>query len=187
MRKILSIDAETDGLWGDPFALAAIVYEDGVETARLCGRLPDDQVHDPWVLMYVLPTLGQSDGLCPITHENYSDFMSDFADFYKKHKEGAEVICHMGYIVEAHLFRELRALGYLGDWDAPYPLFDVSGNLQQAGFDPTSVDSYAKEFKLEVSDYGTTHNPLYDAEVAAKVYMHLTRYVEFPVLQPTDS
>lgn len=26
-KKIFSFDAETDGLWGNPFAVAAIVYE----------------------------------------------------------------------------------------------------------------------------------------------------------------
>lgn len=174
MRTILSIDAETDGLWGDPFAVAAIVYQDGVEVARCVGRLPNDQVGDRWVQKNVLPALGPSDGACPITHEYYSDMLSDFANFYMKHKSEAEVICHMGYIVEAHLFREMKRMGYIGEWDGPYPLLDVSGNLQAAGYDPTSVDSYAKAHSLSITDYGTTHNPLYDAEVAAKVYMHLT-------------
>ena len=106
MKKVLSIDAETDGLWGDPFAVAAIAYENGVEVARLCGRLPDHQVGNNWVRKHVLPALGPSDGACPVTHEFYSDLLHDFAEFYIQHKENAEVICHMGYIVEAHLFRE---------------------------------------------------------------------------------
>ena len=43
-------------------------------------------------------------------------------------------------IVEAHLIREMHRLGGIGDWDAPYPLYDVSGNLQAASENPTSVD-----------------------------------------------
>ena len=61
----------------------------------------------------------------------------------------------------------------IGDFDGPYPLYDVSGNLQQAGEDPTSVDTYAKKHGLKIADYGTTHHPLYDCEVAAKVYHYL--------------
>lgn len=175
--KVLSIDAETDGLWGDPFAVAAIVYVNGREVARCVGRLPNEQVGSHWVQTNVLPALGPSDGDCPITHEYYSDLLNDFANFYMKHKEGAEVIAHMGYIVEAHLFRELKHMGYIGEWDAPFPLYDVSGNLQAAGYDPTSVDAYAKQHNLAVSNYGSTHNPLYDAEVAGQVYMHLRGYI----------
>ena len=169
MKKIFSFDAETDGLWGQPFAVAAIVYESGQETARFIARLPDGLVSNQWVKDNVLPTLAD---VAP-THNTYEDMLRDFAAFYLAHKQDADCICHMGYIVEAHLFREMHRIGFIGDWDAPYPLYDVSGNLQAAGEDATSVDAYAKKHGLAVSDYGTTHNPLYDCEVAARVYMHL--------------
>jgi len=169
MKKIFSFDAETDGLWGNPFAVAAIVYEDGKETNRFIGRLSDFAVTNKWVMENVLPTL---ENIAP-THETYEAMLSDFAIFYMANKADADCICHMGYIVEAHLLREMHRLGFIGDWDAPYPLFDVSGNLQAAGEHPTSVDGYAKKHSLPLSDFGTTHNPLYDCEVAAKVYLHL--------------
>lgn len=250
MKKIFSFDAETDGLWGNPFAVAAIVYEytpdafgsvfvahhsdrmpgsykylrpateaefsqrgnaewcersiyenfqiqdsreSWKETARFIGRLSDDVVSDNWVRENVLPTLAD----VPVTHQHhigggdhkmgtaagekycnqkaYEAMLQDFANFYNAHKTGADIICHMGYIVEAHLLREMRRLGFIGDWNAPYPLLDVSGNLQAAGEDPTSVDGYAKKHGLHVADYGTTHNPLYDCEVAAKAYIHLNQ------------
>jgi hypothetical protein len=167
--KLLSFDAETDGLWGTPFAVAAIVYQDGQETTRFIARLSDDAVKNSWVAENVLPTLAN---VAP-THETYEAMLSDFSDFYKANKADADCICHMGYIVEAHLLREMHRLGFIGDWDAPYPLYDVSGNLQAAGENATSVDGYAKKHALEIADFGTTHNPLYDCEVAAKVYMHL--------------
>lgn len=230
MKKVFSLDAETDGLWGNPFAVAAIVYElrtvevpaqavelsgaqmqakyggggklwprdvvqvagctttEWVETARFIARLSDDVVSDNWVRENVLPALegvpvthpegeyvfeAQQTGYCDINA--YEAMIADFAEFYNANKADADVICHMGYIVEAHLLREMHHLGFIGDWDAPYPLLDVSGNLQAAGEDPTSVDNYAKKHGLEVADYGTTHNPLYDCEVAAKAYIHLNQ------------
>lgn len=192
MKKVFSFDAETDGLWGRPFAIAAIVYENGQETARFIARMSDSVVTNPWVRENVLPALAN----VPVTHPTrgigggyygmdtdaaeedcirraYEAMIADFSVFYMQHKEGADVIAHMGYIVEAHLIREMHRLGFIGDWDAPYPLFDVSGNLQAAGEDPTSVDAYAKKHNLEIADHGATHNPLYDCEVAARVYMHL--------------
>lgn len=209
-NKIFSLDAETDGLWGNPFAVAAIVYEfvpektenvsrqlsgaetvarggdpgyrlwvredvrtpaKWVETKRILLRLPDSFVTNSWVKQNVLSTL---EGVA-VTHESYESMLSDFANFYKVNKADADCICHMGYIVEAFLFREMHRLGFIGDWDAPYPLYDVSGNLQAAGEDPTSVDEYVKKHGLSVADYGTTHNPLYDCEVAAKCYVNLKK------------
>ena len=213
MRKIFSFDAETDGLWGQPFAVAAIVYElqpqtdlwqlvavNGVvsnfdppvraasfeeatrvggriayhrmqrieadrwvETYRFMGMLPLDGIQNEFVLKNVVPALS---GVTP-THQSYEGILRDFTAFYLANKQDATVICHVGSPVEMH------RLGFIGDWDAPFPLIDISGNLDQMGEDPTSVDSYAQKYGLEISDYGTTHNPLYDCEVAAKVYIHL--------------
>jgi len=174
MKKILSIDAETDGLWGNPFAIGAIVYEDGLEIDKFVGRLPESFVKNEWVKENVLTAIKNS---IPSSYLEYEVLLKDFARFYLKHKEGAEVVVHMGYIVEAYLFRELHRLGLIGDWDAPFPLYDVSGNLQAAGEIPTSVEAYVNKYDIKTNGYGTTHNPLYDAEVAARAYMHLMKYI----------
>ena len=170
MRKIFSFDAETDGLWGEAFSIGALVYdENGAEIARFVARMPDGYVSDEWVRTNVLPQLI---GL-PVTHQDFQSMLADFSKFYLENKADADVIVHMGYIVEANLLRQMHSGGLIGDWDGPYPLFDVSGNLQQVGEDPTSVDGYVQKHGLEVPDFGTTHNPLYDSAVAAVVYRHL--------------
>lgn len=194
MSKILSFDAETDGLWGQPFAIAAIVYEyknaispaswyagnpgtsqpipqGWIETARFLARLSDDVVKNDWVKENVLPAIQNVDP----THETYEDMLRDFSDFYMQNKNEADVICHMGFPVEAHLLREMHRLGFIGDWDGPFPLIDIAGNLKQSGENPKSVDEYAKKHALKISDYGSTHNPLYDCEVAARSYINLTK------------
>ena len=219
MKKILSVDAETDGLWGNPFSIAAIVYEDGKEIDKVCYRLPDDVVTDEWVKENVLPTLD-----FPVTHrislknddklysncfseqalaeghtyqshadrtkqlkeeyrrqlmskcdfeKSYQQMLKEFAEFYNKYREESTVLWHMGHIVESHLFRELHRLGFIGDWDAPYNPIEVAELLRQNGEQPDSVDNYIKKYDISINDYGSTHNPLYDCEVAAKVYSHL--------------
>lgn len=171
MKKVFSFDAETNGLWGQAWAIGALVYdESGAEIARFVGRLPDSAVTDQWTRENVLPKLA---GVLA-THESYDGLLADFAEFYLANKEGADVIVHMGYIVEVKLLRDLHDKGFIGDWDGPYPLYDVSGNLQAAGADPTSVDKFAAEHGLAVGEFeGGTHNPLYDSAVAAAVYRHL--------------
>lgn len=167
----MSIDAETNGLWGHPFAIAAIVYDEyGNDFARFVGRLSDDKVTNQWVKENVLPTLQN----LPVTHDtDHFGLLSDFANFYMKYKDNCNIICHMGYIVEAWLFRILNTTGIISDWDAPYPLYDISSILLFKGEDATSVDKYAEKYGLKITDYGSTHNPLYDCEVTFRVYEHL--------------
>lgn len=167
VSKYYSVDAETDGLWGNVFAVAAIVYDEcGKEIDRIALRLPDSVVGNGWVIENVLPQISDME----ITHTSYEKMIKEFSDFYMKHKD-ASTLWHMGHIVEAHLFREMHRLGYIGDWDAPYVPIEVASYLEMAGEPADSVDAYAKKNSIKVD--GNTHNPLYDCEVAAKVFFHL--------------
>lgn len=168
--KIFSFDAKTDGPLGDPFAIAAIVYENGKETARFLAKMPDNLVRDTWACKNVLPTISNIEP----TNECYECMVIDFSRFYMEHKEDAYIIAHMGYIAESHLLREAHLI--TSYFDMPKPLHDVAGLLLAAGEDPTSVDSYAEKHNLQIENFGATHNPLYDCEVAAKVFMHLMKH-----------
>jgi len=169
MKKIFSFDAETNGLWGKAFSIAAIVYDgEGNEIARFIGRCPIEGETNSWVSENVLPKMVDISE----SHSSYDELLKDFADFYKSNKSDADVIVHMGVPVESTLLKDAHSCGFIGDWDGPYPLIDIAGNLQQAGEDPTSVDSYVTKYGLKVSEVNT-HNPLYDSEVAAMVYIHL--------------
>lgn len=171
MKKLFSFDAETNGLWGQAFVIGALVYdENGTEIARFVGRCPIEGEVDKWVRDNVLPKIAD----IPVSHNDYDSLLASFAEFYLANKEEADVIAHMGFIVEVKILRDLHERKLIGDWDAPYPLLDVSGNLQQAGEDPTSVDKYVQKHNLSVGEFeGGTHNPLYDSAVAAVVYRHL--------------
>lgn len=168
-KRILSVDAETDGLWGQIFAVAAILYnESGEEIDKFIFR-SNVEINNEWVKENVIPTLDN----IPIMGR-YEDMLKSFSDFYMKYRD-ATTLWHMGHIVESNLFREMHRLGYIGEWDAPYVPIEVSAYLEQVGESPDSVDKYAKSHNIEIMDYGTTHNPLYDCEVAYKVYYDLCR------------
>jgi len=172
IMKIFSFDAETNGLWGRPFSIAALVYEDGAETARFIGRCPIEGAVDDFVREQVLP---QMEGI-EESHCSYDALLADFARFYLANKGDADVIAHMAVPVEAGLLRDMHSRGLIGDWDGPFPLIDIAGCLKQAGEDPTSVDGYAKKHGVAVDPAefaGGTHNPLYDSAQAAAVYRHL--------------
>lgn len=168
MNKIFSFDAETNGLWGEAFSIGALVYdEDGHEIARFIARLSDEKVTNEWVKENVLPQMKA----IPITHQTYKGMLRDFANFYMQHKKDADILVHMGVPVESKILRDMYEFGYIGEWDGPFPLCDVAGNLQQAGYDPTSVDKYLETHPVQIGEFqGGTHNPLYDSAVAAYVY-----------------
>src|SRR3989344_3062894 len=95
--KVFSFDAETNGLWGEAFAISAAVYQDGKLMADFIAYLGADGVTDGWVRDNVLPKLG---GLVK-THSSYDEMLVAFADFYKANRTDADIIAHMGVPVEA--------------------------------------------------------------------------------------
>lgn len=173
MKKIFSFDAETNGLLGKPFSIAAIVSdENGIETARFIGRCPIEGKVDDFIVEKVLP---QMEGI-EESHESYDALLAEFAQFYLREKEGSTIIAHMAVPVESGVMRDMHSRKFIGDWDGPFPLIDIAGCLDQAGEDPTSCDGYAEKHGVAVSpaDFaGGTHNPLYDSAQAAAVYRHL--------------
>lgn len=166
--KILSIDAETNGLWGQVFAIGAILYENDIEVQRASYRCPIEGEVDPWVRENVLPRMEDM----PVTHESYLLMLYNFSAFYLVNKTDAHVITHVAFPVETGLFMEMHNRGYISDWGAPFPLLDISSMLLMAGEDPNSVDKYAKKFNLLPGEVNA-HNPLYDCEVTMKVFINL--------------
>lgn len=167
MPKIFSLDAETDGLYGDSFAIGVTVREDGAEIAHFVGRCPHEGANQ-WVLKNVVPSLvGTS-----ITHKSSKELEEAFWGFWMAHRDGAIVIAHCAYPVETGLFarcveRDLDAR----QWSGPFPLNDVATLLYQLGEQVNSVDAYMAKHGLSLPD-GESHNPYYDAVVAALVWEH---------------
>lgn len=167
-KKILSIDAETNGLYGDAFAIGAILMdkETGKEEKRLLARCPIEVCVDKFVKDNVLPELED----VRFTNINYECMLRDFVTFFMVNKGDADVIVHMGCPVEARLFIDAVNMELMGPFDGPYPLVDIAACPQIWD----SVDGYNKKNGIEVPDCnGGTHNPLYDCYAAALAYRHV--------------
>ena len=167
-QSIMSFDAETNGLWGQAFAISAVVYNEKCnELNRFSVRCPIEEEVNPWVAENVLPKMND----IPETHNNYKDMLEDFFTFYNNYKDSVTVLSHMGHIVEAKLIRDAHNLGIIGDWDAPYLWYDV------CLFFGDSVDNYVKEHNIHTGMEDQTHNPLYDSVVAYKAFKHFVESV----------
>lgn len=173
--KILSVDAETNGLYGQPFAIGAVCtvgeYTADVYLARC--PIPAEYGPDPWVAANVLPAL--DDVIQEIA--DYPSLLADFAAWYDEHSDGAVVIAHCGVPVEARLFADFVHVLHRDPFSGPFPLHDLATLLYAAGFDPTSADGYWQGWGLDLGPGFagmSPHNPLYDARAAEVCWRHLT-------------
>lgn len=171
-KKILSLDAETNGLYRRAFAIGAVLMdkETGEEEKRFLARCPIDGAVDSFVLENVLP---QMESIAH-THASYIDMMDDFIDFFQENKDDADVIVHMGVPVEAKLFIDAVEFGMMGPFDGPYPLVDIAAYPEIWD----SVDGYLENHGIAVIPdcNGGTHNPLYDCYAAALAFRHVRGY-----------
>lgn len=55
-KHIFSVDAETDGLYGDVWAIGAVAVDvNGVELARFAGQVDSSDVTDEYVRKEIIP------------------------------------------------------------------------------------------------------------------------------------
>lgn len=173
----MSIDAETNGLWGRPFCIGAQLWEGEELLEQVSYRLPDSLVTDSWVKAHVLPNIKS----IPVTHTDYDSFLKSFGQWYLKHRgDDVDVLWHMGHVVEAFLFRELVTRKIIGEFEAPYCPIEVSAYLEMANEQADSVSAYATKHNLVVPESvcAAVHNPLFDATQAYQVWLHLVKYTD---------
>lgn len=171
-KKILSIDAETNGLYGRAFAIGVVLMdkETGEEEKRFLARCPISGEIDSFVAKNVLPQMEE----IAETHTDYKSMLAEFVYFFKGNKENADTIVHMGVPVEARLFMDAQRMGLMGPFDGPYPLVDIAAYPEIWD----SVDGYLENHGITVvpNCNGGTHNPLYDCYAAALAYRHVHGY-----------
>lgn len=174
---IFSIDCETNGLYGEAFAVAAVVTSDtGTVVASFLGRCPIDGPLDKWVAENVWPKIED----VPTNFSSAREMRDAFWAFWLQHRNGADVVAHIGHPVETGFFRTCVADdSFQRMWDGPFPLHEVATALRLAGEEPISVDAYIGKHGLTVPFDGSTHHPMYDAHAAAVVWRHLRARFEW--------
>lgn len=164
---VFSFDAETDGLWGEHFAIAAIVLDlEGREVARFAGRVADmvaAVTHDAWVRENIVP-------LCESlpTFANARELRDAFWAFWMEWKDKALALSDCGYSVEGGLIHKCVEddLG-ARNWLAPWPMLDLGTLLVVCGINPRAVQKGQEGSRimlagLEEGNFNL-HNPVDDA------------------------
>ena len=82
-EKIMVVDAETDGLYGDFVSIGAVVYDNQLVTTMFNGVWMKETFSDSWADERVKPILlDAKDSLT--TYNNEEDLMDAFWDFYSQ-------------------------------------------------------------------------------------------------------
>lgn len=156
--RFFSFDAETDGLYGEVFAIAAVVIDEGgVVEDQFCMKCVKPGVRDAWTAENCLPYLSDIPDC-----ESRAELRARFWDFYLRYREQCVIVADIPCPVEAGLLRacveeDLPERAFLG----PYPLIDVASALFARGIDP-DIDRMAF-----AEQKGRRHHPLDDAVASA--------------------
>ena len=147
-----SFDIESDGLYGEAFAVGAVVADDnGMIVDRFYGIAEAEKVQSEWVKSNCIPYLTDF----PVYADRRA-MREAFWNFYLKYRKSAYIISDVPVPVEAGFLRQC----VMDDpenrtFEAPYPLIDVASVLFAAGLDPD----------MDRTQFGCAqaHNPVDDA------------------------
>lgn len=157
--RILAVDAETNGLWGEPIAFGAALLDARGKVIELSGarlaKLPDKL--DPFVREHVAPALERSDGPALSLASDVGALYAFMRSILKYQLlPGTLVVADVPYPVDARFLERCVA--------QVYPLIDVASMMLALGHDPDLAreDFVAASLKGQVA---VKHNPAWDAYV----------------------
>lgn len=160
--RLFVVDAETDGLYGEVWAIGAIVLDNtGAEIATFAGQTDPQDVTDSWVRDNVVPK-------CDLPrYPSRRDLRDAFWSFWLSHRGDVLAVADCGYPVETGLFRACVADHQAErQWLGPYPLHDVATHLLAAG-----IETKSDRFRLAGMDPKHNHDPLQDARASGVCWL----------------
>lgn len=166
-EKIMVVDAETDGLYGDFVSIGAVVYDDQLVTTMFNGVWMKETFNDSWADEHVKPILlDAKDNLT--TYSNEEDLMNAFWDFYSQHRETCRTIGYTIYPVECRLFqrcveKNLEERRFQG----PYPLYDLASMAPNELLRELTQEYYREQAT------SVQHNHIEDCKATAHAFFKL--------------
>lgn len=154
--KIFSVDAESDSLYGEIWAIGACVIDDSGVRDEFEGQIDPSFVTDPWVRENIVPVVD-----LPLFESGLA-LLNAFWDFWMKYREDSLCVADFGAPVEAFLFRcavEINPAARM--WQGPYPMHELGTALLLADLDP-DINRRELAGRPEL----VQHNPLDDAIAA---------------------
>lgn len=151
--RVFAVDAESDGLYGEVWAVGAVVLDHGTEIDRFAAMIdPAVHVTTEWVRRHVVPVVD-----LPLLDDR-RELLERFWQFWLTHRESAICVADFGAPVEAHMFRACVEGNAERAMLAPYPLHELGTALLLAGVDP-DIDRRVFAHRPDL----VSHDPVDDA------------------------
>lgn len=165
-NKIMIVDVESDGLYGESFAIGAVILNcEGEILDKFIGVCLDEEIKNQWVIDNVLPKLIDDTNLT--RYETRRDLRKAFYKWYIIIKDLCSIWVDFGAPVETNMFR-LMIEENGKDTDGPYPLHEIDTYLFAKGY-KSDTHRYSLAFELipdRLIGEDLEHNPLYDAYIS---------------------
>ena len=165
---VFSFDVESLGLYGEGFAVGAVVFDDGKEVDSFFASCPVDRLDSykdcpeetiKWLQANVFPTLSEP------KYQTAREVREAFWGFYQTWKHANVFVADCGAPVEAYFLRQCILDKHQERiWKAPYPLHELGTLLFMRGKDPTA---YYERTKEELP----AHNPVCDARQSGRLWI----------------
>lgn len=196
-KFFLSFDAETDGLYGDGWWAAAVVFNK--ETDELVDyfncAVENPEFQDNFVTTEILPVFIEASTLLndgniskPMLVKDREELRNKLWEFYMRHREVCDFVVDVAMPVESYFMRQC-VMGNFSDreWKGPYPAFDVASMLKQHKKFDYDIDRFKlcqHLFTLTNTDTKglpvdpeklKKHHPLHDCLASGWIYSYLER------------
>jgi hypothetical protein len=164
MGKIMMFDVESNGLYGEGFAVGAVVSNvDFVGTCTIIERfelMADIEVTDNWVRKNVLQHLKDMPKVSSV-----KELRTKFYEFYMRNKEVCLIYSDCNYPVETNFLSAIVSDNESRCWDMPFPLMDCCNS---SNINISRNDFFENEQKEKLRQ----HNPLDDAKASLYFLIH---------------
>lgn len=178
-RYILSFDGETDGLYGDCWAIGGLVIDrvtnEVVDQIKLF--LLDTIVMDEWVNENIFPLVNNDNSFKRVCTEGFS---SDFLYFISRWKNDAFCVVDFGCPVETTVMANvIRQFIPKESWlsAGPYPMHELGSMLHMANIDP-DINRIELCRHIGFTEELTQHNPYDDAKTTVIIADYLLSQME---------
>jgi hypothetical protein len=173
--KIIVFDCESNGLYGECFAVGAVVYDTNLEKCidrfELKSIQGQNSVNNQWVIENVIPHLGDMK-----TCKDNKELRTTFYNFLQ-HYKGARVFSDVNFPVETGFLSDIVKDEPERQWNMPYPLEDIATkeniNIDRAQYFEEEL------FKREPQKIASKniyvlrkHHPLDDATASLYFLLH---------------
>jgi hypothetical protein len=182
VAKILSLTIYTNGLFGQPFAIGAVVYNndisDNYEEIHFEARCPIRGKIDVHTQQDILTKIKE----IKLTHSSYRKMLASFAQFYFDYsiKHNAITLIYKNYIGLARVLTDMHIMRYINySCDLPNELINLENVFQAKGYGIyTTTTPIAYNALNGVSVLNFDHHklsPLYVSRANALCFMHIKK------------